>query len=184
MRTTSPSERGRFRGNLSIDPSSMALTWANAGIRRKTPRRDPWIDVRDAKLDFQLVVPRVASQKVSTAAAASGGNGAFTNSAQVLTAYDTNPNDAPPSDYPTTGFILDLLLTSVVLRPPFLRGARREANGQLVLDPQNERGQIHASRLKFQLAQGQANTDPLTATLLSAGAKAASTIPATSPLPS
>ena len=161
-----------FEGNLSVDPSSMALTWANAENHpeKDASRRDPWIDVRDAKLDFQLVVPRVASQKVSTAVAAIGGNGAFTNSAQVLTAYDTNPNDAPPSDYPTTGFILDLLLTSVVLRPPFLRGARREANGQLVLDPQNEQVKFTLPRLKFQLAQGQANTDPLTATLLSAGA--------------
>jgi hypothetical protein len=161
-----------FEGNLSVDPSNMSLTWANAENHpeKDASRRDPWIDVRDAKLDFQLVVPRVASQKVSTAVAAIGASAPFANTAQVLTAYDSNPNDAPPSDYPSTGFALDLLLTSVVLRPPFLRGAKREPNGQLVPDPENEQVKFTLPRLKFRLAQGAANTDPITATLLSAGA--------------
>ncbi|HMF77154.1 MAG TPA: hypothetical protein VK604_15960 [Bryobacteraceae bacterium] len=66
--------------------------------------------------------------------------------------------------------MLDLLLTSVVLRPPFLRGAKREANGQLVPDPQNEQVKFTLPRLKFRLAQGDAILDPITATLLSAGA--------------
>ncbi len=161
-----------FESNLSVDPNSMALTWANAENHpeRDASRRDPWIDVRDTRLDFQLVVPRAASQKVSTAVTAIGGDAAFANAAQVLNAYDTIPNDAPPSDYPSTGFVLDLLLTGVVLRPPFLRGAKREPNGQLVPDPQNEQVKITLPRLKFRLAQGSANNDPITATLLSAGA--------------
>ncbi len=32
----------------------MALSWANA--ENDASRRNPWIDVRDTKLDFQLVV--------------------------------------------------------------------------------------------------------------------------------
>lgn len=161
-----------FEGNLSVDPSNMSLSWANTETHPENDasRRDPWIDVRDTKLDFQLVVPRVASQKVSAAVGAIGGDAAFAGSALVLAAYDNVPNDAPPSDYPTTEFVLDLLLTGVVLRPPFLRGAKREANGQLVPDPQNEKVKFTLPRLKFRLAQGSGITDPITATLLSAGA--------------
>lgn len=159
-------------GQPSLDPTSMSITFANAENhpQNDTSRRDPWIDIRDARLDFQLVVPRVASQKVSTAVTAIGNNNNFTNTAAVITAYDTNPNNAPPSDYPATGFTLDLLLTTVVLRPPFLRGAKRESNGQLVLDPQNEQVKFTLPRIKFRLSQGPLNNDPLTATLLSAGA--------------
>lgn len=117
-------------------------------------RRAPWIDIRDSKIDFQLVVPRTASQKVSTAVAAIGPAPAFANTAAVLTAYDTNPLDAPPSDYPSTEFILDLLLTAIVLRPPFLRGAKREADGQLVPDPAHEQVSFTLPRIKVRLAQG------------------------------
>jgi large repetitive protein len=117
-----------FEGNLTLDPTNMSIAAANAENhpQNDASRRDPWIDIRDAKLDFQLLVPRVAAQKVSTAVAAIGNGGGFANAAAVLNAYDTNPDDAPPSDYPTTGFTLDLLLTTIVLRPPFLRGAKRE----------------------------------------------------------
>jgi len=161
-----------FEGNLTLDLMNMSLKGANVENhpQNDASRRDPWIDIRDAKLDFQLLVPRVAAQKVSTAVAAIGNGGSFANTANVLTAYDTIPNDAPPSDYPTTGFTLDLLLTTVVLRPPFLRGAKREASGQLVLDPQHEQVTFTLPRLKFRLQQGSLNGDPLVAGLLSAGA--------------
>jgi hypothetical protein len=161
-----------FEGNLSLDPTNMSITAANAENhpQNDASRRDPWIDIRDAKLDFQLLVPRVAAQKVATAVAAIGNGGGFANAAAVINAYDTNPNDAPPSDYPTTEFVLDLLLTTVVLRPPFLRGAKREPNGQLVPDPQQEQVKFTLPRLKFRLQQGPLNGDPITAVLLSAGA--------------
>lgn len=161
-----------FEGNLILDPMNMSIAGSNVENhpQNDASRRDPWIDIRDAKLDFQLVVPRVAAQKVSTAVAAIGGGGSFANSAAVITAYDNNPNDAPPSDYPTTGFTLDLLLTTVVLRPPFLRGAKREPNGQLVPDPQHEQVSFTLPRLKFRLLQGPLNGDSIVAGLLSAGA--------------
>lgn len=52
-----------FEGNLAIDPSKMSIAAANAENHPENDpsRRDPWIDIRDARLDFQLVVPRVAS---------------------------------------------------------------------------------------------------------------------------
>ena len=161
-----------FEGNLTVDPANMSLAWSNTENHPENDasRRDPWIDVRDARLEFQLVVPRVASQKVSTAVSAIGVSPAFSSTAQVLAAYDNIPTDAPPSDYPSTGFVLDLLLTTVVLRPPFLRGAKRDPNGQLVPDPQNEKVKFSLPRLKFRLSQGPLNGDPIMATLLSAGA--------------
>lgn len=161
-----------FEGNLTIDPSTMSISTANAENHPETDssRRDPWIDVHDTRLDFQLLVPRVASQKVSSAVGLIGANAAFANTLQVLAAYDAVPGDLPPSDYPTTGFTLDLLLTGVVLRPPFLRGAKRETNGQLVLDPQHEKVAITLPRLRFRFAQGPLNNDPITGTLLSLGA--------------
>jgi len=41
--------------------------------------------------------------------------------------------------------------------PPFLRGAKRAPNGQIVPDPQNQKVTITRPRLKFRLAQGSAN---------------------------
>ena len=120
-----------FEGNLTVDPGNISLAWGNTENRPENDasRRDPWMDVRDGRLEFQLVVLRVASHKVSTAVAAIGASPAFANTAQVLAAYDNVPTDAPPSDYPSTGFVLERLLTTVVLHPPFLRGAKRDPNG-------------------------------------------------------
>lgn len=161
-----------FEGNLTLDPTTMSIIGSNVENhpQNDASRRDPWIDIRDAKLDFQLLVPRVAAQKVSTAVAAIGAAGSFANAAAVINAYDTTPDNILPSDYPTTGFTLDLLLTTVVLRPPFLRGAKRETNGQLVPDPQREKVSFTLPRLKFRLQQGSLNNDPIIAGLLSAGA--------------
>ena len=161
-----------FEGNLTLDPSRMQLGFDNTENHPENDasRRDPWIDVKDTKLDFQLVVTREASQKVATAVTAIGGNAAFAGAAAVLAAYDNVPLDAPPSDYPSTSFTLDLLLTSIVLRPPFLRGAKREANGQLVPDPEHQQVRFTLPRIKFRLSQGPLNGDPIVPTLLSAGA--------------
>ena len=165
-----------FEGDVRpfVDPTRMMI-----GIQAENTeghpqndasRRDPWIDIRDSKIEFQLTAPRAASQKVSTAVAAIGPASGFANTAAVITAYDTNPFDAPPSDYPSTEFVLDFLLTSIVLRPPFLRGATRQPDGQLVPDPAHEQVSFTLPRIKMRLAQGSGNNDPLTATLLSAGA--------------
>jgi large repetitive protein len=166
----------RFNGDVSpyIDPSKMTFG-VNAentdGHPANDPgRRDPWIDVRDAHIDFELSAPRVASQKVATAVTAIGNAGSFKNAGAVLTAYDTNVNDPPPSDYASTEFTLDLLLTTVVLRPPFLQGAKLDPSGILIDDPTNKQVKITLPKIKVRLTQGSAVTDPLRATLLSLGA--------------
>lgn len=42
-----------FEGNLSLDPANMSITAANAENhpQNDSSRRDPWLDIRDAKLD-------------------------------------------------------------------------------------------------------------------------------------
>lgn len=165
-----------FSGDVHpyVDPSTMTFG-VNAENTEGHPandpgRRDPWIDVRDAHIDFQLSAPRVVSQKISTAVAAIGGAAAFATSAAVITAYDNNVADPPPSDYPSTEFVLDMLLTTVVLRPPFLRGAKLDPSGILLTDPEHTAVRISLPKIKVRLAQGSAINDPLSATLLSAGA--------------
>jgi hypothetical protein len=166
----------RFSGDVHpyIDPSKMTFG-VNAENTEGHPandpgRRDPWFDVRDAHIDFELVAPRVASQKVSTAVAAIGGAASFAQTAAVLNAYDANPGHPPPSDFPSTAFVLDLLLTTVILRPPFLLPAKLLPSGQLVEDTTKSDVKINLPKIKVRLAQGSSNNDPLTVALLSAGA--------------
>ncbi len=166
----------RFMGGVRpyFDPSRMVMG-VDADNTEGHPlndpaRRDPWIDIRDSKLEFQLTVPRVASAIINQAVSSIGSDAAFATTAAIFNQYDFIPTDAPPSDYPNTEFTLDFLLTSIVLRPPFLRGAKREPDGILVPDPQNEQVKITLPKIKMRLSQGSAVGDPLTGTLLSAGA--------------
>jgi len=166
----------RFSGDVSpyIDPTTMTFG-VNAENTEGHPasdpgRRDPWIDVRDAEIDFELSAPREVSQKVASAVAAIGGSGSFASAAAVLAAYDANTADPPPSDYPSTDFTLDLLLTTIVLRPPFLRGAKLDPSGILTEDPQHAQVKITLPKIKVRLTQGSQVTDPLSADLLSLGA--------------
>jgi large repetitive protein len=166
----------RFGGSVTpwIDPSTMSFGIhgeSTEGHPANDPgRRDPWIDIRDAHIDFQLTAPAIASQKVSKAVAAIGGAAPFASSAAVLNAYDANPADAPPSDYASTEFVLDMLLTTVLLRPPFLRPAKLQPNGLMVEDTTTANVTFTLPRIKFRLAQGSSLNDPLTVTILSAGA--------------
>jgi len=168
----SVSFEGTVRPYLDLSRMTMGIEAENTEGHpaNDASRRAPWIDIRDSKIDFELVVPRVASQKVSTAVAAIGPAPGFANTAAVFGAYDTDPLDTPPSDYPSTAFVLDLLLVAIVLRPPFLRGAKREADGQLVPDPAHEQVSFTLPRIKVRLSQGSGANDPLVATLVSLGA--------------
>ena len=76
----------------------------------------------------------------------------------------------PPSDYASTEFTLDLLISTAVLRPPFLRGAKLELSGILVQDPTNAQVKITLPMIKPRLQQGSSANDPMVATLLSLGA--------------
>jgi hypothetical protein len=166
----------RFSGEVHpyIDPSNMKFgveAENTEGHPANDPgRRDPWIDIRDAHIDFELSAPRIASQKVATAVSAIGSASGFATTTAVLTAYDSNPSDPPPSDYPSTEFTLDLVLTTIVLRPPFLRPAKLLPNGQLVEDTTKSEVKFTLPRIKARLAQGSGTGDPLTVQLLSLGA--------------
>ena len=88
----------------------------------------------------------------------------------MLNAYDGNAMHPPPSDYASTEFTLDLLISTAVLRPPFLRGAKLDPSGILVQDPTNAQVKITLSMIKLRLQQGSNANDPMVATLLSLGA--------------
>ena len=166
----------RFSGDVTsyVHPSKMTFG-VNAENTEGHPAndpggRDPWIDVRDVHIDFELSAPRAASQKVAIAVSTIGSATAFANAAAVLSAYDANTGAPPPSDYASTAFTLDLLLTTVVLRPPFLKGAKLDPSGILLEDPTHAQVKITLPKIKVRLAQGSNADDPLTAQLLSLGA--------------
>ena len=133
-------------------------------------RRDPWIDIRDAQVEFELSAPRAASQKVSLAVAAIGASGGFASAAAVLKSYDGGPSFTAVSDYPSTAFSLDLLLTTAILRLPFLQPAKLDASGILVEDPTFKNVEITLPRIRLRLQQGSNANDPLVATVISFGA--------------
>jgi hypothetical protein len=93
----------------------------------------------------------------------------FADAAAVLNAYDGNAMYPPPSDYASTEFTLDLLISTAVLRPPFLRGAKLDPSGILVEDPTNAQVKITLPMIKLRLQQGSNANDPMVATLLSLG---------------
>jgi large repetitive protein len=165
----------RFSGDVHpfIDPDKMTFG-VDAENTEGHPandagRRNPWIDVRDAHIDFELSAPREISQKIASAVTAIGAGGSFQNAAAVLKAYDTA--DPPPSDYGSTNFTIDMILTTVVLRPPFLIGAKLDAaSGILVEDPNNKQIKFSLPKIKVRLSQGSKLGDPLQAALLSLGA--------------
>src|SRR5690606_10593886 len=72
----------------------------------------------------------------------------------VLDAWDSNPGDEPPSDYPGTGFVLDLLLSGIELRPPFLKPAKMEPDGLLVPDTSRPDVVFHLPKIKIRIRQG------------------------------
>jgi hypothetical protein len=86
---------GKYSGGIgrpNFDPKTMTLSWAaenSEGHPANDPgRRDPWIDISDDQIVFELSAPRVASQKVTTAVAAIGNTAGFADAAAVLNAYD------------------------------------------------------------------------------------------------
>ncbi|MDP9072866.1 MAG: hypothetical protein M3N98_01605, partial [Actinomycetota bacterium] len=127
-------------------------------------RRDPWFDIRDTHVDFNLVARRHASQIVATGAA-----GLPAATAGVLSALDPPPGP-DPSDYPNTEFTLDLVLTSVVLRPPFLVGAKLRPDGLLEPDADHKSVTFTLPKVKLRLAQGSTVGSQLTLDLVSLGA--------------
>ncbi|MDQ3675642.1 MAG: hypothetical protein M3401_02380 [Actinomycetota bacterium] len=154
--------RARVYGDVELwfDPtsSSFGVRASNTeGHPRDDPsRRSPWIDLRDTTIDFQLLAPRVGSAIVAAGHAPidSPPPAAFAPTDAVLDALDAAPVDVPFSDYPSTAFVLDLVVTSGVLRPPFLRPASMRSDGALEPDPDRTEVQLTLPRVKLQISQG------------------------------
>lgn len=167
----------RFHGDVQpwFDPTnvSFGVTASHTeGHPQDDPsRRDPWIDFRDTTVQFSLLAPRVGSAIIAA------GHGPIDNPAPtgfaqadaVLDALDTLPVDVPFSDYPGSAFVLDLVVTSAVLRPPFLTPAKLRADGLLEPDPTRTSVTLTLPKIKLRIAQGSAPGAPAVLSLMSLG---------------
>ena len=165
--------RGRARifgdVDVTIDPTNLTIR-ADArnveGHPRDDPsRRRPWIDLKDTTIDFSLFAPRDPSATVLAAQAS-----AATNVQNVFNAWDAPPVDPAPSDYPSSAFVLDLVLTSAVLRPPLLHPAKPGADGMLDPDPDFDAVRLTLPKLKARITQPSTLNGQTTFELLSLGA--------------
>jgi large repetitive protein len=133
-------------------------------------RRDPWIDIRDTAINFELTAPREASGIIA-AGAVSLNPGSDAAVIALLGGLDAIPADAPPSDYPSTRFTLDMVITGAVLRPPFLKPADLLPDGRLAPRPTTAPAvAITLPRFKLRLSQGSVPGSPLDLSMLSFGA--------------
>ena len=175
--------RAKYSGDVGIDPPFFdPLTGSfgfggNAGNQEGHPRSEPartapFIEFADNEIEFSLTAPRDASGVINTAVAGLGGDATFAPSAAILNAIDATPIDGFASDAPSTAFTLDMLFKGPTLVVPGLRGAKLDAAGVLVADPDNPRVRLILPRLKVQLRQGpeQNGAAPLVVQLLSVGA--------------
>ena len=164
-----------FNGKLKIDPLQGGLRISgNALVDEAAPafdpnKRAPVFDIRETRVDFELFVPRAGSDIVAAGATSITATG-FAGTRAVFDVWDTLPLDAPPSDYPASGFTLDLILNAPTLRPPFLHGAKLTAEGMLESDEDNFEVTLTLPKLRFRLSHGNANPSPLRFELVSAGA--------------
>lgn len=166
--------RGRceFNGYLRIDTSGSGLR-IDAGVDEGASafdpgRRSPVFDIRETAVDFELFVPRAGSAIVAGGAAGIAA-AAFTPTRDVLDAWDTLPLDQPLSDYPASGFVLDLLLAAPTVRPPFLHPAKLDTNGMLTPDASIGEVALRLPKLRFRLTHGNATGSQLAFDLVSLG---------------
>jgi hypothetical protein len=108
---------------LDLPNARFTITATAGGIHPQDDptRRDPWIDIRDTHIDFEFFAPRTGSPLIA------GATGIPAATANVFDVIDAMPIDVPVSDYPGAQFTLNMLLTTVVLRPPMLKGAKLRA---------------------------------------------------------
>ena len=165
--------RARFHGSarpwVDLQRMTFGVTAGNTegGPRDDPAQRDPWLDLRDTTVDFHLDAPRVQAGTVQAALAAIPPTAPL---ASALAALDGDLADPPPSDYPSSQFVLDLVLTSAVLRPPGLYPAKLRADGLLEPDSSHTSVAITLPRIKLRLAQSSTIDPQPTLTLLSVGA--------------
>lgn len=133
-------------------------------------RRSPIFDIRETTIDFELFVPRQASDIIASAAGTLTAAG-FTPAGNVFDFWDPNPNSSSgaPSDYPSSGFVFDFIINAPSIRPPFLHPAKMTDRGSLVPDPDFQEVAIRLPKLRFRLAHGNALNSQLSFKLVSAG---------------
>ncbi len=165
----------RFSGDIdlpSFDPTTGTLRASTSNTEghpaTQPDRREPWLDITDTRVEFALTVQRAAGS-IITAAVASISDTAFGPARRVLETWDATPDDSPPSDYPGTGFALDLVLSGIEIRPPLLHPAKMEANGLLVPDTSRNDVVFELPKVKVRLSQGSGNDATLDAALVSLG---------------
>jgi hypothetical protein len=167
----------RFSGEIdppAFDPTTGVLSAGAANIeghpRNQPDRSEPWLDITDTKVEFAMTVPRAAGTIVATGVAGiPASNAAFQPVQDVLDALDSDPTDAPPSDYPNTGFVLDLVLSGIEFRPPFLQAAEMRPDGLLVPHSSRKDVVFHLPKVKLRLSQGSDAAAVLDVSLVSLG---------------
>lgn len=166
--------RGRceFNGRARIDTSNGGLR-VDAGVDEAAPafdpsQRSPVFDIRESSIDFELFVPRAGSAIVA-AGEGTIASAAFTPARDVLDMWEPTPPGAPPGDYPSTAFTLDLVLKAPSLRPPFLHPAKLNSQGLLEPDASVAEVELTLPRLRFRLAHGNDTGSQLSFELVSAG---------------
>jgi hypothetical protein len=175
--------RAKYSGDVNINPPffdplngrfSLDGDASNTeGHPRSEPARTaPFIEFADNEIEFSLTAPRDASGVINAAVVNLAGDNGFAPSAAVLNAVDATPIDGLASDAPGTAFTLDLLFKGPTLCVPGLRGARMDAEGILVPDPDKPQVRFTLPRIKLQVRQGpeQNGAAPLVVQLLSLGA--------------
>ena len=161
-----------FNGYLTIDTSNGGLR-LDAGVSEAAAaydpaKRTPIFDIRETSVEFSLFVPRAGSAIIAAGATSIGAAG-FTPVRNVFNAWDTLPLDPAPSDYPASGFTLDLILKAPSLRPPFLHPAKLDSTGLLEPDPAFTEVELGLPRLLFRMTHGNNTGSQLTFDLVSAG---------------
>lgn len=164
--------RGRceFNGRASIDPSAggFRISVDEATAAYDPSRRNPVFDIRETAIEFELFVPRAGSAIVAAGAGAISA-ASFTPTRDIFDVWDTLPLDPAPSDYPATGFTLDLLLEAPSLRPPFLHPAKLNEQGMLMPDDAVREVSISLPKLRFRLTHGNSVGSQLTFDIVAAG---------------
>ncbi len=116
-------------------------------------RRSPVFNLAETSLDFEIVVPRDGSLIIGQGAATITAIG-FNQTKAVLDVWDALPVDPAPSVYPSSGFILDLIINAPSIRPPFLHPAKMNDRGLLEPDTTIQEVSFCLPRLRFCLAHG------------------------------
>src|SRR3954451_7944136 len=160
--------RGHCEVNGSLDffPSSGTLVAGSvdeAAPPHDPSRSDPIFDLRDTTIDFELFVPRQASQIITAA------QPQLNAAAADTTALLNDLAGATPSDYPSTGFVFDLILNAPKLRPPFLHPAKVSPIGTLMPDDSVQEVALVLPRLRFRFSHGNATGSQLVLSFVGAG---------------